>query len=652
MGSVGLACAALIAWAPAASAQTRMYTATWASVDAHTGAPAWFQDAKLGVYFHWGAFSVPAFYSEWYPSSIYDKDNIRNTGVYAHHMQMYGDPYGDWPYEKFFIGANDKKGNFTIFAPKTVANGGKWDPDAWAALIANSGARFAGPVAEHHDGFSMWDSKVNPWNSVAYGPKLNLAALHAAAIRKRGLKLLISQHTVYNFTGYWTDWGRAPAQTDPRLQQLYGQLPKDQEETIWLGKLKEVIDEFLPDVIYQDNGLAALSQSNLLEFLSHYYNAAAEKGVEVVALGKDAMVDAAGSHPGQVYDYERGGPRGVTTPYWITDDSLSPQTWGYVSGMALYNADQLIDSFVDHVAKGGNLLVNIMPMADGTIPQAQQDLLNAYGSFLHQNGEAIYKTRAWTQCCEGPTTMGGGFTTYLPTFTSSDVRYTRSQDGDALYALLGGWPGGQVNLTTPTTTAFPVGNGKVFLFPPLGGSAISLTFTQDGSGLHVTLPSSAPYKSPLYALKVTKSGTPPMNVTPWPPDSDKEEAPDAGASDAGVSDAGVSDAGVSDAGVSDAGASDAGASDAGGTGPDAGAGRDGASTTDASGPGPADGGASRDGGSPRDAGARDGGHNGAADEAVEGTPGCGCGIGSGVEDNPMAILILTLGGLMRRRRRR
>jgi alpha-L-fucosidase len=623
MSPVGLACAALLAWAPAASAQTRTYTATWASVDSHTGAPAWFQDAKLGVYFHWGAFSVPAFYSEWYPSSIYDKDNIRNTGVYAHHMQVYGDPYGDWPYENFFIGANDRKGNFTIFAPMTVANGGKWDPDAWATLIANSGARFAGPVAEHHDGFSMWDSKVNPWNSVAYGPKLNLAALHAAAIRKRGLKLLISQHTVYNFTGYWTDWVKAPAQTDPKSQQLYGQLPKDQEESIWLGKLKEVIDEFLPDVIYQDNGLAAISQSNLLEFLSHCYNAAAAKGVEVVALGKDAMVDAAGSHPGQVYDYERGGPRAVTTPYWITDDSLSPQTWGYVSGMALYNAEHLIDSFVDHVAKGGNLLVNIMPMADGTIPQAQQDLLNAYGTFLHQNGEAIYKTRAWTHCCEGPTTMGGGFTTYLPTFTSNDVRYTQSQDGDALYALLGGWPGGQVNLTTPTATAFSVGSGKVFLFPPLGGAATSLTFTQDGSGLHVTLPSSAPYKSPLYALKITKSGTPPMNVTPWPPDSGNDEAPDAGVPDAS------------------------------GTGPDAAAGRDGgASPTDASGPGPVDGGASRDGGSLRDAGSRDGGYSGAADEAVEGTAGCGCGVGRGVEGSPIAILMVTVGGIMLRRRQR
>lgn len=624
IGPIGLACAAWFAWAPAASAQTT-YTATWASVDSHTGAPAWFQDAKFGIYYHWGAFSVPAFYSEWYPSSIYDPNDSRNTGAYAHHMQFYGDPYGDWPYQNFFIGANDKTGNFTVFAPKLVANGGKWDPDAWATLIANSGARFAGPVAEHHDGFAMWDSKVNPWNSVAYGPKLNLAALHAAAIRKKGLKFLISQHTVYNFTGYWTDWGKAPAQTDPQLQQLYGQLPMDQEESIWLGKLTEVIDEFLPDVLYQDNGLAALGQSNLLDFLAHYYNAAAAKGVDVVALGKDAIVDSSGSHPGQVYDYERGGPRDVTTPYWITDDSLSPQTWGYVSGMSLYNTNQLIDSFVDHVAKGGSLLLNIMPMADGTIPQAQQDLLNAYGSFLHQNGEAIYKTRAWIHCCEGPTTMGGGYTTYLPTFGSSDVRYTRSQDGDALYALLGGWPGGQVSLTAPTASAFPIGSGKVFLFPPLGGTAVGLTFSQDGSGLRVTLPSSAPYESPLYALKITKSGTPPVSVTPWPPDTGN---------------------GGADAGAPDGGSAGADAS----AGPDASTGRDGGgSATDASDAAAMDAGSPSDGGGLHDGGTSDGGRS---NETVVGTTGCGCGFGSAVEDNRIAISILTLGVLLLRRRQR
>ncbi len=618
---VCLACAVLLAWAPVASAQAQTYAATWESVDAHTGAPAWFQDAKLGVYYHWGAFSVPAYYTEWYPSSMYDKDNIRNTGVYSHHMQLYGDPYGDWPYENFIIGANDKNGNFTVFAPKLVANGGKWDPDAWATIIANSGARFAGPVAEHHDGFSMWDSKVNPWNSVAYGPKLNLGALHAAAIRKKGLKLVMSEHTVYSFTGYWTDWGSAPPHSDPTLQQLYGQLPKDQEVTIWLAKLNEVVDEFLPDVLYQDNGLTAIDQSKLLEFLSHYYNAAAAKGVEVVVLGKDGLVDASGSHPGQVYDYERGGPRDVTAPYWITDDSLSSQTWGYVTGMSLYDSTQLIDSFVDHVSKGGNLLLNIMPMADGTIPQGQQDLLSEYGKFLHQNGEAIYKTRAWSKCCEGPTSMGGGFTTYLPTLTPSDVRYTRSQDGDALYALLGGWPNGTATLTTPTTSAFPVGSGKVFLFPSLGGTAVALTFTQDGSGLHVTLPSSAPYESPLYAIKITKSGAPPMTVTPWPPDTGKGEAADAGAPDAGAPDGGST--------RPDAGGG--GGRDGGGSAPDAGS--------------------LRDAGSPRDAGSSDGGHSGAADEAVVGA--CGCGhIGGGVEDNRIAFLIVTLGVIMLWRRQR
>ncbi len=548
--------AAWITWASTAAAQTAPtpYTATWASIDSHTAAPTWFQDAKFGIYYHWGAFSTPAFYSEWYPGYMYDKQN-NSGGVYQHHMQVYGDPFSDWPYQKFLIGANDKMGRFTLFAPKLVTNGGQWDPDAWATLIANSGARFAGPVAEHHDGFSMWDSKVNPWNSVDYGPKLNLGALHAAAIRKKGLKFYMSFHTAYNFMGYWQF---VPPQTDPKLQQLFGQLPKDREEAIWLEKLKEVIHELLPDITYHDASLNGISETNLLAYCAYYYNAAVAKGVEVVILGKDGLVDDHGTHPGQVYDYERGGTSGIKTPYWSTDDSVSPQTWGYVDGMTYYTENELLDSFVDHVSKGGTALLNIAPTADGTIPQAQQDILNAFGSFLHQNGEAIYKTRTWINCCEGPTMISGGYSTFLPTFTASDVRYTRSQDSDAVYALVGGWPGSQLTLKTPTTSAFPVGSGKVFLFPTIGGTATSLTFTQDGSGLHVTLPGTAPYPSPVYAFKITKSGTAPMTFAPWPPDSATAEASDAGA--------------IDDAG----GAPDANAIDGAGGAPDASAGGDGA----------------------------------------------------------------------------
>jgi alpha-L-fucosidase len=494
-----------IAWSPRGWAQTQ-YTASWTSLDTHNPAPDWFQDAKFGIYYHWGAFSVPAFESEWYPRNMYNKGD----GAYNHHMSTYGDPFSSWPFNDFLTGANDKSGKFTQFAPKLVSSGGNWDPNAWAQIFADAGARFAGPVTEHHDGFSMWDSKVNAWNSVALGPKLNLAKLHADAIRSKGLKLLMSQHTAYNFTGYYQ---YAPAQNDASLQQLFGQLPKAQEETIWLGKLEEIIDEFMPDVIWQDFNLTQISDTNLMNFLAYYYNAALAANKEVVATAKDGITSP---HKGQVFDYERGGPADITTPYWLTDDAVSPSSWCYTTGMGYYSSAQMVGSFIDRVSKGGNLLLNISPTWDGTIPQQQKDILAAFGTFLKQMGTAIYNTRAWAVYGEGPTKMGGGAFTQPTVLTSSDIRYTKSKDGDAVYAIIGGWPGNgkQVNLTAVTTSRFPLGSGKVFLFGPTDGGAIELQATQDSSGLHVTLPSTQPYTNIAYAIKISQSGTVPA-PTPW-----------------------------------------------------------------------------------------------------------------------------------------
>ncbi len=244
------ASAALALRSGSATAQTQptSYTADWSSVDQHPPTPEWFQDAKLAIWFHWGAHTTPQFYGEWYPYYMYDKSN--GGGVYQHHLSTFGDPFSNWPYDKFITGANDKNGNFVQFAPKLVSDGGKWDPDAWAQLFVDAGARIAGVQMEHHDGFALWDSKVNEWNSLSRGPKLNLAKLEVDAFRKRGLKIMAAFHHAYNFQGYWQN---APKQTDPSLQKLYGQLSAADENQLWLDELKEVVDEFQPDMVYQDS---------------------------------------------------------------------------------------------------------------------------------------------------------------------------------------------------------------------------------------------------------------------------------------------------------------------------------------------------------------------------------------------------------------
>ena len=342
VGSPGVSCAAIwvtcivrIGCSALVGAQTQTtYSATWASLNKHTPAPEWFQDAKFGIYFHWGVYSVPAFGSEWYPRNMYNKAG--NSAEYNHQLSVYGDPFGNWPYNNFMSGANDKQGHFVQFAPKLVSDGGNWDPSAWAQIFVDAGARYAGPSMEHHDGFSMWDSKVNPWNSVAYGPKLNLAQLHVNAYRSAGLKIVAALHTAYHFNGYFQ---YAPAQTDPNLKILYAQTGTANENDLWLGKIKEVVDEFQPDILWQDFDLNLVDQTHLMESLQYYYNAAIGWDKEVVATYKDGY-----NNQGEVYDYERGGPAAITTPYWLTDDAIGVNSWCYTQGMAYYSPQAVLDA--------------------------------------------------------------------------------------------------------------------------------------------------------------------------------------------------------------------------------------------------------------------------------------------------------------------
>src|SRR5919198_808548 len=245
------------AWATAGPSH---YDPTWASVDQHPPAPEWFQDAKFGIYYHWGTWSVPAFGSEWYPRNMWISGSAENQ----HHVATYGD-LSTFPYHLFINGGRDRNGNFVQFAPKLKSAGGNWDPNEWAQLFFDAGAKFAGPVAEHHDGFSMWNSSVNEWNSVARGPRLDLLRLHA-------------------------------------------QLGAAAENQLWFNKLKEVLDGYQPDILWQDFDLSNVDEAQRLNFLAYYYNQAVSLNKDVVATFKDGF-----NNRGEVFDFERGGPAGIQT---------------------------------------------------------------------------------------------------------------------------------------------------------------------------------------------------------------------------------------------------------------------------------------------------------------------------------------------------
>ncbi|MET8161866.1 alpha-L-fucosidase [Sphaerisporangium sp. NPDC005289] len=477
-----------------AEAAPAVYEPTWASVDQHPAAPEWFQDAKFGIYWHWGAFATPEYGTEWYPRTMYINGSNENN----HHKSVYGDPSA-WPYNNFIDGARDKAGNWVQFAPKLTSQGGNFDPGEWAQLVADSGAKFAGPVAEHHDGFSMWNSQVNEWNSVARGPKLDLVQLFADAIRAKNLKFLVTLHHLYNFTGYYD---HVPTQPTTTLKKLYGQLGSAAEQQLWYDKLKEVVDKYRPDMIWQDGGLYLVDESKRLNFLSYYYNQANAWGKEVVAAYKDGF-----NTNGEMFDYERGGPADIRNPYWLTDDAVSNPSWSYTNGISYYSSAALLHALIDRVSKNGNMLLNISPRADGSIPQTQKDLLNAIGTYLRRNGESVYSTRAWTTYGEGPTKMGGGSFVEPRAGTAQDIRYTRSKDNTVLYATVLGWPGSALNLASLAGGRMDLSNlSKAELIGNTAGTYINLpNRTQDAAGLHIGMPSQ-PYSAPAYVVKLTFNG--------------------------------------------------------------------------------------------------------------------------------------------------
>jgi alpha-L-fucosidase len=487
----------LLRFAPeaAATAGPGSYTANWSSVDQHPPAPAWFQDAKFGIYYHWGVFSVPAFGNEWYPRNMYIGGSAENQ----HHIATYGDP-SSWPYNNFIDGARDRAGNYVQFAPRLTSAGGNFDPTAWAQLFKAAGARFAGPVAEHHDGFSMWNSRSNPWNSVQHGPKLDLVGLHAQAIRGQGLKFMASLHHAYHFNGYYD---HVPYQNDATLRILYGQQGSSAENQLWYNKLIEVIDGYQPDLIWQDFDLGLVQESLRLQFLAYYYNKAVAWNKDVAATYKDGF-----DNKGEVFDFERGGPSGLMTPYWLTDDSISSSSWCYTAGIGYYTTQALLHALIDRTSKGGTMLLNIAPMADGTIPSGQQTILRGMGDWLGRFGEAVYGTRSWDSYGEGPTAMGGGSFSGPKAGNAQDVRFTRSQDNKVLYATALGWQGGTMTVTTLNSNQFSISSlTSAQLLGNASGSYIDLPApTQDASGLHLAMPSSNPPFSALaYTVKLTFS---------------------------------------------------------------------------------------------------------------------------------------------------
>ena len=429
--SVALACANMNA--DNHNEETK-YEPTWESLREYKHVPKWLRDGKFGIYTHWGPYAVHAYGSNttWYSNSMYmDKDSEARR----HFEEKFGKLIPNFGYKDLI--------------PMFTAE--KFNPDEWAELFQKSGAKFAGPVAEHHDGFAMWDTKYSEWNAAKMGPKRDVVGELEKAIKKRDMKFVTAFHHAKNWS-FFPVWDSQYDTGDPQYAGLYGQPHKQgalrNQAFIdeWYGKIIEVIDKYSPDFIWYDFDLDAIPEGYVKDFLAYYYNHAESRGKEVVVTYKGHdLVPQTG-----VRDLELGQEPQLTYHEWITDSTVDDRgAWGYADDLVFKSPNRLIDNLVDRVSKNGYLLLNVGPKADGTIPERAKEVLLAMGAWLKVNGEAIYGTSPWTIAAEGPTNLGAanqsGFNESNVVYTGEDIRFTVK--GDTIYATFLAWPGDRAVIT-------------------------------------------------------------------------------------------------------------------------------------------------------------------------------------------------------------
>jgi alpha-L-fucosidase len=464
----------------------------WESLQKYE-APEWYQDAKFGIFIHWGAYSVPAFSSEWYPRNMYEP----GFDAYKHHIATYG------PQDKF---------GYKDFIPMFKAE--RFDPSGWAELFKKAGAKYVVPVAEHHDGFAMYDSGLSDWTAAKMGPHRDVIGDLAKAARAQGLRFGVSSHRVEH--DFFMGVGRKiPSDVnDPQYAAFYGPAqpgvyhwgtPVSNDFTYvssawaddWLARGAELVEKYHPDLVYFDWWIGQASiRPHLARFAAFYYNRSLKYGDHVGVINyKDYSMQ---EHAG-VLDVERGQLGDTRALYWQTDTSVSNKSWGYIKDDTFKSPEFLVHQLIDIVSKNGNLLLNIGPRSDGTIPEEAQQVLLDVGSWLNVNGDAIYGTRPWRTYGEGPTKVAAGsfHDTDTAHYAPEDFRFTTK--GDVLYAIGLAWPtNGEAVIRSLAATMGSQSVQSVSLL----GSDTKPKFQQRPDGLHVVLPAQPPAKY-AYVLRLT-----------------------------------------------------------------------------------------------------------------------------------------------------
>ena len=404
------------------------YEPTWESLAQHE-TPQWYKDAVLGIYFHWGVYSVPAF-GCWGGRNMYLPEG-GNSEAWGHIEDKYKNTY---EYVKKFYGEPGVEFGYKDFIPMFKAE--KFDPDLWAELFKEAGADFAGPVAIHHDGFAMWDSDYDEYNAMDMGPHRDIVGDIIEAIRKTGLKTITSFHQYTNW--FFFNPGRKLCPpgvdvNDPKYVGLYGAIreykgdwrkyPFSEEfQQTWYNRVAEVINKYKPDQIWYEIGFSdegCVGQKYVLAAMAHYFNSAEDWGKEVVVTRKDDDLPLSCS----VLDLEGHSEDEAHPVVWQTDIALGKNhAWAYSPDAVSRSVNAVVDEIVDRKSKNGVTLLDVAPMPDGTLPPSQIEALREIGKWMSINKEALYAAKC------APFNEGG-----IDQYKSGTIRFT--EKGDYIYAI-------------------------------------------------------------------------------------------------------------------------------------------------------------------------------------------------------------------------
>ena len=408
MGILLLCAAGSVAAQEQPAATAAPYDGTWESLQ-EMSVPAWFDDGKIGLFIHWGPYSAIGYrkggrgYAEHVPKSIY-KD--------AKHY---------YPYLKERWGAHPPEFGYKDIIPEFKAE--NWNPDEWATLFKEVGVKYVVMTAEHHDGWANWDSDLTPWNAVDKGPKRDLVGDLGKALRKEGLKYAPSYHRERH-TGFFAKKQYAvhsepmpdiaeEIKRVPEAAMLYGPDFSYNKHYVddYVARWKEIQEKYNPDMLWMDDFPIYTRDGNKVR------QGKATPEVQYFDDALRGMITGFMNHGaarGQaVYVNNKGGQRNwpdgvgclekdnlkmkVIGPKWQSCTTFGT-SFGYLEGDRYKSIEDVMHEMIEVISRNGNFLVNIGPKADGTIPAPQVERLQAMGTWLKINGNAIYGSRYWKVC--------------------------------------------------------------------------------------------------------------------------------------------------------------------------------------------------------------------------------------------------------------